>query len=67
MAFPDQPQPERIRPPRPDPVHEEALRIAVSTFDWVAEPINGMIEAAVAAVPHRHHEHRDAEESARGS
>ena len=55
MAFPDQPAPKRTRKSHSDQVHEEAERIAVSTFDWVAEPINGMIEAAIAAAPHRHH------------
>jgi hypothetical protein len=36
---------------------EQAARTeeaAVSSFDWVCAPVDGITEAVVAAVPHRH-------------
>jgi hypothetical protein len=36
---------------------EEAVRMeeaAVPSFDWICAPVDGITEAVVAAVPHRH-------------
>ncbi len=49
------PVPERDERPKRDPVHEEAERIAVPNFDWIAEPIGGLIDAAIALAPHHGH------------
>jgi hypothetical protein len=49
------PVPERDERAKRDPVHEEAERIAVPNFDWFAEPIGGMIDAAIAIAPHHSH------------
>ena len=62
MGFPEQPHDERTRRRILKSAHEEAERVSVPVFDWVAEPIGGMIDAAIAVAPHRHrHEHDSAE------
>lgn len=53
------PVPERDEGSKRDPVHEEAERIAVPNFDWVAEPISGLIDAAIALAPHHGHPRLD--------
>lgn len=44
---------------RRETLHQEAERIAVPNFDWIAAPIDGMAAAASALghmhLPHRHH------------
>jgi hypothetical protein len=44
-------------------LHEEAERIAVPTFDWIAAPIDGMADAVSALThPHRRRPHPQTEE-----
>jgi len=41
---------------------EQAARTqeaAVSSFDWVCAPVDGITDAVVAAVPHRHARHTE--------
>ena len=63
MAFPEQPHDERTRRRNVQTAHVEAERLSVSEFDWISEGIGGMIDAAMAAVPHTHHRHEDEEEA----
>ena len=55
------PTPRRDDRSKRDPVHEEAERIAVPNFDWVAQPIGGMIDAAIALASHHQHKVPDDE------
>jgi hypothetical protein len=45
---------------RRESLHQEAERIAVPNFDWIAAPIDG-IAAALSALthPHPHHPHAE--------
>ena len=45
------PAPEENENDRPDPVHEEAERIAVPEFDFIGEPIGAIIDAVTGHAP----------------
>lgn len=50
------------RAQRDKALHEEAERIAVPSYDWVAQPISGLLDALISAASHhphvRHHGHK---------
>jgi hypothetical protein len=58
---PEQPKPTKPHRARKQSLHEEVGRLAVPSFDWIAEPVNGFADALVALSPPHWHVRRPRE------